>query len=425
MEKDGYKFSRFMYILEAAFEYFIALLAEGAYLAKVTTAIGVPDSLTGILTSFVSLGCGFQIIAVFFAGRHSVKHWVTILHSLNQIFFALVYFVPFVKVSQTQKTLLFIVFLLSGHILNNIVNSPKINWFMSLVDDRKRGSFTAGKEMISLAGGVVFSFIVGKIIDHYEACGDLYNAFLFCGIGILVLMLLHTLTLILSREKPCGKTEKIPTKKLLSELFRNKDLLKVIFIFVLWNVANYATVPFYGTYQIKELGFSMTFVSILAALYAVCRSVFSKPMGRYADKYSFTKMLNICFIIQAFAFAVNIFAVPSNGKIFYTAYYMLFSIAMAGISSGSINLIYEYVDKEKRVGALALKNSLAGLAGFFATLATSVLVEHIQKNGNTFLGINVYAQQVVSAIGLAVVLLTLPCLNKMIRKRKDGELQKF
>ena len=148
-------------------------------------------------------------------------------------------------------------------------------------------------------------------------------------------------------------------------------------------------------------------------------------MGRYADKYSFTKMLNICFIIQAFAFAVNIFAVPSNGKIFYTAYYMLFSIAMAGISSGSINLIYEYVDKEKRVGALALKNSLAGLAGFFATLATSVLVEHIQKNGNTFLGINVYAQQVVSAIGLAVVLLTLPCLNKMIRKRKDSELQKF
>ena len=51
MEKDGYKFSRFMYILEAAFEYFIALLAEGAYLAKVTTAI----ELAGVLRTLPCL----------------------------------------------------------------------------------------------------------------------------------------------------------------------------------------------------------------------------------------------------------------------------------------------------------------------------------------------------------------------------------
>ena len=55
--KDDYKLSRIMYILEAAFEYFIAVLVGGAYLAKVTSSIGIPDSVTGIHTSFVSLGC--------------------------------------------------------------------------------------------------------------------------------------------------------------------------------------------------------------------------------------------------------------------------------------------------------------------------------------------------------------------------------
>ena len=36
VDKDEYKTSRFLYILEATFEYFISLLVTGAYLAKLT-----------------------------------------------------------------------------------------------------------------------------------------------------------------------------------------------------------------------------------------------------------------------------------------------------------------------------------------------------------------------------------------------------
>ena len=63
--KDEFKLSRLMYILEAAFEYFISIMVTGAYLAKVSSSIGISDSLTGILSSFVSLGCGFQLVAIF------------------------------------------------------------------------------------------------------------------------------------------------------------------------------------------------------------------------------------------------------------------------------------------------------------------------------------------------------------------------
>ena len=110
--KDEYKTSRFLYILEAALEYFISLLLTGAYLAKITSAIGMNDTLTGILTSFVSLGCGFQMIAIFLANKRPVKRWVTILHSLNQLSFALIYLIPFIQLSKTAKIVLFIAFLL-------------------------------------------------------------------------------------------------------------------------------------------------------------------------------------------------------------------------------------------------------------------------------------------------------------------------
>ena len=109
---------------------------------------------------------------------------------------------PVIDLSGELKTVLFIGFLLLGHIITNVVNSPKINWFMSLVDDHKRGSFTANKEMVSLIGGMVFSFAMGTVIDHFEAIGNLNGAFIVCGISVFVLMILQSATLISPCEKP-------------------------------------------------------------------------------------------------------------------------------------------------------------------------------------------------------------------------------
>ena len=124
-------------------------------------------------------------------------------------------------------------------------------------------------------------------------------------------------------------------------------------------------------------------------------------------------------------FVINIFTVPENGKVFYTVYYMLNAIAMAGINSAVINLIYDYVEKEKRIGALALKSTLAGFAGFFTTLLVSPLVTYIQNNGNFFFGLNVYAQQVVSAIAALLLTVLIVYLNMVVRKigNRRGEAE--
>ena len=418
-QKDIYKTSRFLYIVEAALEYFIALMMIGAYLAKLTEAIGISDAVTGVLSAFVSLGFGFQVVALFLANKRPVKRWVTLLHSLNQLFFALAYFVPFLSFTRTQKTVIFVVLLLLGYIFSNVVNAPKINWYMALVDDRKRGSFTATKEMVSLIGGMVFSFSMGLVIDNFEAAGNLTGAFIVCGVSIFVLMILHSATLIFSKEKPCEEVEKISTKKMIGELVKDKTLFKVILVGVFWNISHYATTSFYGTYQTKELGFTMTFVSILGAMYAIVRSAFSRPLGKFADKHSFVKMLNICFTIAMISFVVNIFTVPKNGKVFFTLHYALYAISMAGINSATVNLIYDYVDKKKRIGALALNSTLSGLAGFCTTLIVSPLVKYIQGKGNVFLGINVYAQQVTSLIAVVLMVGLITYLNVVVKKIKN------
>jgi Na+/melibiose symporter-like transporter len=411
IKRDQYAFSRILYIIEAALEYFVCIAVGGVYLAKLTKSIGISDAITGIITAFVSLGCGFQIIALFLAHKKPVKRWVTIGHIISQALFALMYFIPLLDVSKTAKTAILIATLFLAQIIHNAINAPKINWCMSLVDDSKRGGFTANKEIVSLIGGMLFTYGLGALMDYLEN----KLAFIVGGIILFVLLGLHTLTLVFTKEKP-SVGEKIDVKKSIGALLKNKTLFKVIVVFVLWNIANYATVSFSGAYQVGALGFTTTFASLIVIVSSIARVIFSKPIGKFADKHSFCKMLYICFGIEAIAFAINIFTVPANGKIFFTAYNIIHAIGQAGINSAIINLAYDYVEDNQKTGAVALVNTFSGFAGFFTTLALSPLVAYIQNNGNKLFGINMQAQQLLALVSLIFTIVILIYLFTVISK---------
>lgn len=409
--------ARLLYVLEAAFEYFISLLVSGAYIAKIAVFIGMSDSLAGVLTSFVSLGCAFQIFAVFLAGEKPVKRWVTLFHTVNQLCFAIVYFVPLFKGSFFLKAACFFFFLLAGHIVSNIINSPKIAWFMERAGQEGIGAFTAKKEIVSLIGGMAFTFAISLVIDRFEAAGQLKTAFVICACSVVGLTLLHTLTLLLMKEEKAEQETQKGGDSFFS-LLKDRQVVKIIGISVLWYAANYATTPFYGTYQIKELGFSMAFVSVLNIVYSLVRSVCSLGLGAYADRRSFPAMLNVCYAVAAAGFLVNVFTVPENGKILYTLHYVLYAIGMAGIGNGALNMIFSNVEPSRRMQAYALQQCVAGAAGFIVTTLVSLLVSHIQQSGNVFLGLHVYAQQVASAIGFLITLGILFYLNLVVSTKK-------
>ncbi len=400
------------YILEAAVEYFISILVGTTYLAKLTTSVGISDGVTGVLTAFVSLGSGFQIFALFIAHRRPIKRFVTVMHLINELCFTFLYVVPLFDISTTAKTVIFVILLLSGNIINNIILSPKFTWMMGLVDDGCRGSFTAKKEIVSLLSGVVVSLVMGNLIDRFESAGKLSTAFILTAIALLALTVIHSALLLSTKEKE-EQVEKAPIVLRLKEAVTDKNLLKLIPLFVLWNMITYATTPFYGTYQLKELGFSMTLVAVLSVVYALVRSVFSVPLGKFADRYSFVNMLNICYSIMIVAYLLN----SLGGGKAYTAYYILYAVAMAGINSGTINLIYDYTPPARRTGALAIKNTVAGFVGFFTTLAVKPLVDHIQKSGNSFLFIkDIYAQQVLSFMAMIMTVVLVAYLNLVVRR---------
>lgn len=409
------KTSRLFYILEAGFEYLISILVAGAYLAKLTEALGMSDRLTGTMSAIISLGHLFQLGSLLIRPKR-VKGLVVTFSVANQLLFMLLYVIPLGNGAKPWRTSLFMVTILLAYLLYNLVHPKKTNWLMSLVDDEVRGRFTSVKEMISLIMGILFTFAMGAVMDYFEARGELRTAFVVCAVTIAGLMILHTLTMLFSVEKPLPED---PGKKgALAAVFKDRDVLKIAATFALWYATMYASVPFLGSYQNKELGFSMTFISLLSFIYSGVRIAFSFLWGSYADKRSFKSMLQVCLAIAAAGHFINIFTVPANGKIFYTAYYVCYAIAMAGINSALINLVYDYVELSRRADAIALTQAVAGVTGFLTTLAVGVLVDYVQENGNRFLGLPVYAQQLTATISLVLNIAVILFLHFQIKEKK-------
>lgn len=398
MQKAKYNKNQILYIIEATLEYFIDMIVMGSYLATLTAYLGFSDSLTGILSSIISLGGLFQLLSMFIR-RQKMKRFVVIFSVVNQLLFTLLYVVPFFNFSASAKRIIFVTVIITAYFVYNVTHPKKINWMMSLVDDGIRGRFTANKEIVSLLSGMGFTFLMGNVVDYFKEKNEIKTAFIICGATIFVLMVGHTLSMLFTSEVAEGAF--VQKKKLFSQIgetFKNKDVQKITLLFVFWRIAKGIAEPFNAIYMIKELDFSLTFISVLSIIQAVIRVLCSRALGGYADKNSFAKMLRICFVFAFLGFVAVAVARPSNGGIAFAIHFITHGVALAGINSALINLIFDYVPHQNRADSLAVTQSLSGLMGFLSTFAAGFLVDYIQKNNNTFLGVSVYAQQVLNVI---------------------------
>lgn len=411
------RFGRLMYNFQAALEYFISILVAGSFLATITQELGFSDSLTGILSSIISLGCLFQLLSLFIHKKR-MKSFVVTMSIINQLLFMLLYVVPVFPFNAKAKTAVFVITIISAYIIYNIAHPKKITWLMSLVDEHHRGSFTATKEIISLLSGMAFTYLMGALIDHFKALGQVKTAFILSAAVILIVSTLHTLTMIFTVEKDPISVPKTNFLKSFGAIIKNKNIIKVTVVFCLYYFSLYCSTPFFGTYQINELGFSLTFVSIITMVGSLIRALFSRVLGRYADRHSFVSLTLVCLVVWGISGVITAFATPQNGKIMFTLFYIISGVSSVGFGSMIFNLVFEYAEPESQSDCLAFSLAVSGLVGFVATLIVSPLVSHIQNSGNTLFGIHIYAQQVVSIIKVVVTLIAIVYIRFALTDKK-------
>ena len=169
-----YKRYQRAYVSQCTLEHLLGLLVLDAFLAKLLSYIGLGDALVGIITSFTSVAFLFQLLSIgLVQSKISTKRIVIVADVASQMSFMLIYLVPFLPLPDMAKKLLVMALVMLGQATKTIISSLYFKWANTYVDPDQRATFSARKECISLLAGIVFSAVMGAVIDRFESIGNI------------------------------------------------------------------------------------------------------------------------------------------------------------------------------------------------------------------------------------------------------------
>lgn len=415
-----YKQSRVAYVGQETCNYFINLLLTDAYLATLLSHLGISDAIIGIIASLVSFAFLFQLLAiVMMAHLKNTKRSVLILDTLSNLVFLSMYLIPFFRVSRVVKTVIVIVCILLGYLCKYMIQSLIFRWANTYVAPYKRGEFSAIKEIISLIGGIVFTLVIGHIIDHYESIDQIKGGFLFIAVAMLIINVLNFISILFIKNESTQKVaaQKRPLKDVLQNTLGNRNFRNVIIISVLYQFGIYLSIGFMGIYKTSDLLLSVGTIQIINMAGAFCRMIFSKPFGRYSDRTSFSKGYGLALMLVVISNAFYAFCTPKTWWLIIVGT-VLYNISLAGSNSNNFNITYSYVKMEYIVQAMAIKQSITGVIGFVAALIGGSILQGIQQNGNRIFGISIYGQQLLCTLSMIFVVGAILFNKFVIEKQK-------
>jgi len=374
--------------------------------------------MTAILSNISSLACLFQLLSIPLSHKKSFKGTVISSLFISQILLGFLYLIPFFGFGSKVNSTLFFVCILLSHIFTQIGAPLKFTWFFSLPSPERKGSFQSVVQMFSHATGLIFSFTASYLLDYFTETGKTEAMFITFTTVIMVLSVMNLLTLALSKEKPHVSA---PRSSLLGDV---KNLLKqsgfptYILMYTLYCIAVNTTAAFLGTYLVKELGFSMINVSTLSAINAVAAIFFLAFFGNFARRRGLSKSILTGYPIYALSYLLVTLSIPSNGFVMIMLYYIINSLGSAGIAVGMEPILFDTLPEEYVASALSLKNFVAGISSFLATLALTPLLNYIQMSENSLFGIKMYAQQLFGIFSCALMFISMLLFRSFVKKSR-------
>ena len=418
-ETPAYRRARKAYVTQCAMEYFVSLLVTDVFLAKLLSNIGISDGMVGIISSFITLAFVFQFLTIFIVKINvSAKKLVMLVDTISIFFFMLLYLTPFLPLGKTGKTIFLMVCILLAYVSKYLVMNICFAWANSFVSPHKRARFSANKEMVSLFSGMIFTAVVGFVIDRFETKNNLSGSFLFIAVAILILNICNFIAYaMIGKDQPKEKKERVLLSQVFQKTLGNRKFRSIIILTVLWDMARYFSIGFMGVFKNKELMMSVFLVQIINIAANLIRLFISKPMGKYADKHSFSKGFKLGLCLAAAGFFVNIF---TSGATWFLIiiFTILYNCAFAGTNQNSFNMVYSYVDSCYITEAMAIKNCIGGLFGFGASVLGSKILDAVQNHGNLLFGVPVYGQQILSGISFGITVVAIIFVGKVVEKQK-------
>lgn len=421
----GYKRTRTAYVLQCMFEYFVSILVTDAFIAKILGRLGVSEANIGIITTIISLAMAFQLFSIMVAKlKTNVKIITLCFSTVSNLFFSLLYLVPFFTIADTVKRYLAVILIVVAYFCLYVSSPVQYKWAYKFVQQEKRAMFSATKEMISLVAGSIFSIITGVVIDRFEGLGNVDGAFKFIAISAFVVSACNFVCILLMNRDPKEQKEvenKPGLRDVMNNTFGKKGFRVCLYALSLWEFTRYFQLGFMGSFKNTMIGDSGVFSSPMLAIQiinlsgSVLRILISYPIARFSDRKGYDKGFLAGLVIAGSAFLCNTFTTSSTWYLIII-YTLLHLASYSGITSNSFNILYSYVDDTYFAQALAIKNCITGVCGFVAAIIAGRLLTFVNENG--LFGMSLYGQQVLSAVSFILTVFVFIIVKFVVCKQK-------
>jgi len=406
----------------------ILMLCTGAFLVKLLKYLGVNDTLNGLISSIPALTGLFQIIGAKYAGRlKKSKLFVSSLALTHRLIFASLFFLPLLRTTTANKTILFVILLSLAYMIGQLITPAASNWLMSLTPQNIRGRYLGLREKYMIVISSSITLIAGRMLDFFEFNNLLSMGFMAVGFLILILGIINFTALsmiheplintsdidthesekygsILKRDNKASKQNNEIHKIKIKEIFANENFRKILNITAMWSISFNIVIIYWGIYLVVDLKLSITYLMFIALMGSLIRMFLAGFWGRIADRTSWANVLKIIFFLLGCIHILLSFVVPKYGFITYAVGSLLAAIPWAGMNFAMFGIQFDFAPHENRSSYIATNGTLAGFSSFTGALIGGLSVYLIQKYGLTIFGTKIYAQQLLMAISGVMII---------------------
>ncbi len=192
--------------------------------------------------------------------------------------------------------------------------------------------------------------------------------------GVLDLLLFHRIN-----EPPVARVPSPRLRQVLSAPFRNKDFRRYIRFMCYWNFAAMAGAPFISLYLLEEVHMDLFRVLLLWTISWVGGAMFSRTLGRWADRYGTRPVLVICVASKS-ANMLALLLTPHNPDVAFwvlAPFFMLDAAQNAGILIANNGFMIKHSPSENRTMYIAATQALAGVVGGVTSIAAGWIMTRL------------------------------------------------
>ncbi|HYZ48195.1 MAG TPA: MFS transporter, partial [Sphingomonas sp.] len=242
------------------------------------------------------------------------------------------------------------------------------SWIRDLIPPGRLGMFTARRGLygtIVSAVATVAAAIALAGAGTSEAVGDrIFSALYLTGF---VFGLISTLALARVPEPVMPPASSgAPLWRLLAEPLHHRNLRSMLRYAASWQFAINLATPFFTVYFVRELGFSMSFVLVLAVISQLANAAVVRGWGRLSDRFANKSVLALAtplFILCVAAIAFTSEIEGATGRAAYlVGLHILMGAAGAGVGLAAGNIVMKLSPSGNATGYMAANALVSAVA---------------------------------------------------------------